>query len=41
MADRRDPFRTFNFRLEIDNVPIAAFSEVCMSRGSWAVCDSR
>jgi phage tail-like protein len=29
MADERhDPFRSFNFRLEIDNLPVAAFSEV-------------
>lgn len=26
--ERHDPFRSFNFRLEIDNLPIAAFSEV-------------
>ena len=26
--DRLDPFRTFNFRLEIDDTPVAAFSEV-------------
>lgn len=25
---RVDPFRNFNFRLEIDNLPVAAFSEV-------------
>jgi len=25
---RLDPFRNFNFRLEIDNLPVAAFSEV-------------
>ena len=25
---RLDPFRTFNFRLEIDNTPVAAFSDV-------------
>lgn len=25
---RVDPFRDFNFRLEIDNLPVAAFSEV-------------
>jgi phage tail-like protein len=28
VSDRLDPFRTFNFRLEIDNTPVAAFSEV-------------
>jgi phage tail-like protein len=27
-ADRRDPYRTFNFQLEIDGVPLGAFSEV-------------
>jgi phage tail-like protein len=26
-ADRRDPYRSFNFQLEIDNVPLGAFSE--------------
>ena len=26
--DRPDPYRTFNFRLEIDNTTVAAFSEV-------------
>ncbi len=26
--DRLDPFRTFNFRLEIDNTNVGAFSEV-------------
>ena len=26
-ADRRDPFRTFNFQIEIDGVPLGAFSE--------------
>jgi len=26
-AERRDPYRTFNFQLEIDNVPLGAFSE--------------
>jgi phage tail-like protein len=25
---RKDPFRTFNFRVEIDSSPVAAFSEV-------------
>ncbi len=27
-GERRDPFRTFNFQLQIDNVPLGAFSEV-------------
>jgi phage tail-like protein len=26
-ADRRDPFRAFNFSLEIDGVPLGAFAE--------------
>ena len=26
-ADRRDPFRAFNFQLEIDGVPLGAFAE--------------
>src|SRR5262247_4276859 len=26
-ADRRDPYRSFNFQLEIDRVPLGAFSE--------------
>ena len=26
-ADRRDPYRAFNFHLEIDGVPLGAFSE--------------
>jgi phage tail-like protein len=28
LNDRLDPFRTFNFRLEIDDTTVAAFSEV-------------
>lgn len=28
VSDRLDPFRSFNFRLEIDGIAIAAFSEV-------------
>lgn len=27
-AERRDPYRTFNFELQIDGVPLGAFSEV-------------
>lgn len=27
-VERHDPFRSFNFRLEIDNLTVAAFSEV-------------
>jgi len=26
-ADRRDPYRAFNFQLEIDGIPLGAFSE--------------
>jgi phage tail-like protein len=26
-ADRRDPFRSFNFHIQIDGVPLGAFSE--------------
>jgi hypothetical protein len=26
-ADRRDPFRSFNFQLQIDGIPLGAFSE--------------
>lgn len=26
-GDRRDPYRTFNFHIEIDGVPLGAFSE--------------
>ena len=26
-AERRDPYRSFNFQLEIDGVPLGAFSE--------------
>jgi phage tail-like protein len=42
MADERlDPFRTFNFRLEIDNVPVAAFSEVSGLQSDGDVADYR
>jgi len=27
-AERRDPYRSFNFQIEIDGVPVGAFSEV-------------
>ena len=27
-AERRDPYRTFNFQLQIDGVPLGAFAEV-------------
>jgi phage tail-like protein len=39
--DRRDPFRTFNFRLEIDNVPVAAFSDVTGLQSEGEVADYR
>ena len=26
-GDRRDPYRSFNFQLEIDGVPLGAFAE--------------
>ena len=26
-GDRRDPYRSFNFQLEIDGIPLGAFSE--------------
>jgi phage tail-like protein len=39
--DRLDPFRTFNFRLEIDNTPVAAFSEVTGISSDGDVVDYR
>jgi len=39
--DRRDPFRSFNFRLEIDNVPVAAFSDVTGLQSDGDVADYR
>ena len=39
--DRRDPFRVFNFRLEIDGVPVAAFSEVGGLQSDGDVADYR
>lgn len=39
--DRLDPFRTFNFRLEIDDVPVAAFSEVSGLQSEGEVADYR
>ncbi|GAF48253.1 phage tail protein [Rhodococcus wratislaviensis] len=42
MADERiDPFRTFNFRLEIDNVPVAAFSDVTGLQSDGDAADYR
>ena len=39
--DRRDPFRTFNFRLEIDDTPVAAFSDVTWLQSDGEVADYR
>ncbi len=39
--DRRDPFRTFNFRLEIDDIPVAAFSDVGGLQSDGDVADYR
>jgi phage tail-like protein len=39
--DRHDPFRTFNFRLEIDDIPVAAFSEVTGLNSEGEVADYR
>ena len=42
MTDARiDPFRTFNFRLEIDNTAVAAFSEVSGLTSDGDVVDYR
>lgn len=41
MADRRDPFRVFNFRLEIDDIPVAAFSEVSGLQSDGDAADYR
>ncbi len=42
MADeRQDPFRTFNFRLEVDGVQVAAFSEVTGLQSEGEVADYR
>jgi phage tail-like protein len=40
-GDRRDPFRTFNFQLEIDNIPLGAFSEVSGLSSSTDAVDYR
>lgn len=39
--DRRDPFRTFNFRLEIDDIPVAAFSDVGGLQSDGDIADYR
>lgn len=39
--DRLDPFRTFNFRLEIDDIPVAAFSDVTGLQSEGDVADYR
>ena len=41
MADRQDPFRTFNFRLEIDGIDVAAFSDVKGLQSEGEVADYR
>ncbi len=39
--DRRDPFRTFNFRLEIDDIAVAAFSDVGGLQSDGEIADYR
>jgi phage tail-like protein len=39
--DRQDPFRTFNFRLEVDGLEVAAFSEVSGLQSEGEVADYR
>ena len=41
MADRQDPFRTFNFRLEIDGIDVAAFSDVKGLQSDGEIADYR
>ncbi|MEP6816108.1 MAG: phage tail protein [Marmoricola sp.] len=41
MADRQDPFRTFNFRLEVDGIAVAAFSDVNGLASEGEVADYR
>jgi len=41
MVDRQDPFRTFNFRLEIDGIEVAAFSDVKGLQSEGEVADYR
>jgi phage tail-like protein len=40
-VDRMDPYRNFNFRLEIDNLPVAAFSEASGMVSDGDVVDYR
>ena len=39
--ERNDPFRNFNFRLEIDDLPVAAFSDASGMTGDGNVVDYR
>jgi phage tail-like protein len=39
--ERNDPFRSFNFRLEIDNLTVAAFSEVSGLQAESEVAEYR
>jgi phage tail-like protein len=39
--ERNDPFRNFNFRLEIDDLPVAAFSDASGMTGDGDVVDYR
>jgi phage tail-like protein len=39
--DRNDPFRTFNFRLEIDGISVAAFTDVTGLQSDGDVADYR
>ena len=32
-GERRDPFRAFNFQLEIDNIPLGAFQRMQRADG--------
>jgi phage tail-like protein len=40
-SPRPDPFRAFNFRLEIDNLPVAAFSDASGMTSDGDVVDYR
>lgn len=41
MAERKDPFRNFRFRVEIDGLHVAAFSEATIADSSTDVVDYR
>jgi phage tail-like protein len=41
MVDRQDPFRTFNFRLEIDGINVASFSDVKGLQSEGEIADYR